>query len=466
MLKERFRIYRFITLLGDIALLNVSFFIIHYYFFEGAHTSYHLYYFKMAIAFTIGWIYLGYLFKLYNYNRIEPFEQSFARLFKTVVVHALLLALFNLILKDFSISKKLFSYSYLLFIPSISIWRIFMIYLLKNIRSSDSHYRTAIIIGSGTVAVQMFDVLKTYRGYGYKVLGLYDDSNHLNGHAVDYKIAGTIIDAKKYCKATGVQDIFCALPLTEIDTITDLMHYSEKNLIRMKIVPDFTALNNKPISIDYYGFLPVISPSNEPLNNFFNQFQKRTFDFLFSILVIVLLLSWIIPIIALIIKLSSKGPVFYRQTRSGINYKPFRIFKFRTMSVTESDEQFKQATKDDPRITPVGKFLRRYNIDELPQFINVLLGDMSVVGPRPHPVKLNEEYKSIIDKFMIRHLVLPGVTGLAQVRGLRGETADKLIMRKRVMTDLFYIENWSFLLDIKIILLTVWNMFKGEKNAH
>lgn len=466
MLRERFRIYRFITFLGDIILLNITFFTIHYFFYENTSPNQHSYFIKMAVAFTAAWIYLGYIFKLYNFNRIERFEQTFARLFKTIVVHALLLAAFNMILRDFSISRKLFSYSYLLFIPSIAIWRLFLMYVLKNVRSSDSHYRTAIIVGSGTVATQMFDILKTYRGYGYRVLGLYDDSNHLNGHAMDYKIAGTILDAKKYCVEAGVQDIFCALPLTEVDTIADLMQYSEKNLIRIKIVPDFTALHNKPVAIDYYGFLPVISPVHEPLSNFLNQLQKRTFDIVFSFLVTVLLLLWLIPIVGLLIKLGSKGPIFYRQTRSGINYKPFRIYKFRTMSVTESDDQFTQAKKDDPRITKVGKFLRRYNIDELPQFLNVLLGDMSVVGPRPHPVKLNEEYKSIIDKFMIRHLVLPGVTGLAQVRGLRGETADKLTMRKRIMTDLFYIENWSFLLDIKIIMLTVWNMFKGEKNAY
>ena len=184
------------------------------------------------------------------------------------------------------------------------------------------------------------------------------------------------------------------------------------------------------------------------------------------LIVIVFVLSWLIPLVGLIMIFESRGPLFYRQNRSGLNYKTFRIFKFRTMNVMESDEEFIQAKKNDPRITRFGKFMRKTNIDELPQFINVFIGNMSVVGPRPHPLKLNEEYRSIVSKYMIRHLVKPGVTGLAQVKGFRGETANQDIMKKRIVADVFYIENWSFLLDIKIILLTIINMVKGDKNGY
>jgi undecaprenyl-phosphate galactose phosphotransferase/putative colanic acid biosynthesis UDP-glucose lipid carrier transferase len=180
----------------------------------------------------------------------------------------------------------------------------------------------------------------------------------------------------------------------------------------------------------------------------------------------IFILSWLLPLVALLIKWDSPGPVFFRQNRSGKNYQTFKCWKFRTMKVTDADDDFVQAKKNDSRITRIGKYLRKFNVDELPQFLNVFAGEMSVVGPRPHPIKLNETYRNIMERYMSRHLAKPGITGLAQVRGFRGETTDPELMNQRILTDVFYIENWSFLLDVKIILLTVWNMFRGEKNAY
>lgn len=195
-----------------------------------------------------------------------------------------------------------------------------------------------------------------------------------------------------------------------------MLRFAEDNLIRFKVVPDFSAFHNRNITVDFYGFYPVISLQPEPLSNVFNQMIKRSFDIVFSALVFIFILSWLIPLVALLIKLDSRGPVFYLQNRSGKDYQIFKIFKFRTMTVTEGDTEFVQAQKNDARITRVGKYLRKLNIDELPQFLNVLLGDMSVVGPRPHPIKLNEIYRPIVEKYMTRHLAKPGLTGLAQIR--------------------------------------------------
>jgi exopolysaccharide biosynthesis polyprenyl glycosylphosphotransferase len=203
---------------------------------------------------------------------------------------------------------------------------------------------------------------------------------------------------------------------------------------------------------------------NEPLENIVNRFVKRLFDIGFSTLVFILFLWWFIPLIALIIKLTSKGPVFFIQERSGIKNKSFNVIKFRTMYVND-DAHYKQATKYDERITPIGKFLRSTSLDEMPQFINVLTGQMSVIGPRPHMLKHTEEYSKIIDKFMVRHLVKPGITGWAQVNGYRGETKEVEDMEGRVRADVWYIENWSFTLDIKIIILTIINLLRGEENA-
>ena len=203
---------------------------------------------------------------------------------------------------------------------------------------------------------------------------------------------------------------------------------------------------------------------NGPLENIVNRIVKRLFDIGFSIFIILFILSWFVPLMAIIIKLTSKGPVFFVQERSGIKNLAFRVIKFRTMYIN-SDAHYKQATRYDQRITPIGKFLRRTNLDELPQFINVFFGQMSVIGPRPHMLKHTQEYSKIIDKFMVRHFVKPGITGWAQVNGYRGETREVTDMEGRVRADVWYIENWSFALDLKIIIMTIINMLRGEENA-
>lgn len=310
---------------------------------------------------------------------------------------------------------------------------------------------------------KMYDTLKDYTGYGFKPLGIFDDKLP-NG--AEYNLDGNIEEAKRFAIDNKIDEIFCALPLRDKERVMGLLRFAEENLIRFKIVPDFSAFYNRNVHVDFYGFYPVISLQTEPLANIFNRIVKRSFDILFSSFILIFILSWLVPLVALLIRLESKGSVFFLQNRSGRGYKTFKCFKFRTMTVTESDEEYKQATKNDARITSIGKILRRFNIDELPQFMNVFLGEMSVVGPRPHPVKLNEMYRPIMERYMSRHLAKPGITGLAQVRGYRGETADPELMHQRVLADVFYIENWSFLLDIKIILLTVWNMFRGQKMAY
>ncbi|HEX8428095.1 exopolysaccharide biosynthesis polyprenyl glycosylphosphotransferase [Hymenobacter sp.] len=191
---------------------------------------------------------------------------------------------------------------------------------------------------------------------------------------------------------------------------------------------------------------------------------KRAFDYLFAALVTLLMLSWLIPIIALLIKMESRGPVFFKQLRTGKNGSPFYCLKFRSMR-TNADADLKQASRGDNRITKLGAFLRRTSLDELPQFINVLKGEMSVVGPRPHMLRHTEDYSKIIDNFMDRHLVLPGITGLAQVSGHRGETREVEAMAKRVNADIHYLENWSFWLDLKIVLATVFQIFRSNNHV-
>lgn len=210
--------------------------------------------------------------------------------------------------------------------------------------------------------------------------------------------------------------------------------------------------------------IPILSFRNLPLDDIFNRVLKRLFDVLFSGLVMVFVLSWLFPILSLIILITSRGPVFFKQMRTGKGGKNFWCYKFRSMYVNEHSDNI-QAKRGDARITPIGKFIRKTSLDEFPQFINVFLGNMSIVGPRPHMLKHTEEYSQMISKYMVRHFVKPGITGLAQIKGYRGETTDNKKMQGRVKMDIFYIENWQFILDIKIIFLTVLNIFKGEENA-
>ena len=220
-------------------------------------------------------------------------------------------------------------------------------------------------------------------------------------------------------------------------------------MIRFRIVPEFSSYISKQfkkINIEYYGNTPILSIRPEPLDNLYNRLQKRIFDIAFAFLFFILIGWWLFPLIAL----------------SG--NKDFLCYKFCTMKVN-AEADTKQATKNDPRITRIGSILRKTNLDELPQFINVLKGDMSVVGPRPHMLKHTEEYSKIVNNFMVRHFVKPGITGAAQANGYRGDTTDPVMMEKRVQYDLWYLENWSFWLDVKIVFLTIWSMLKGNENA-
>jgi putative colanic acid biosysnthesis UDP-glucose lipid carrier transferase len=461
--KEKFRFYAFLNLVGDISLLIFSFLVGYLIIWGHFKPNFPVFFVKISSALIICWLIVAWFLKLYSAERFQQFERSFSKHFQAIVFHAMLVSFTVLVIKNFAVSRILFISGYFIFIVLDTLLRLGLMILLRRDRVSGRNNFNVIVLGGDGMGKRIFDVLHDYTGYGFKPLGIFDDK--LPAYA-DWKLNGSLEDAKQFAIANQVSEIFCALPLRDREKINDMLRFAEDNLIRMKIVPDFSAFNNRSITVDFYGFYPVISLRPEPLSNVFNRMLKRMFDIVFSLTITVLILSWLIPIVVILIRLESKGSAFYLQNRSGRNYQTFRIIKFRTMTVTDSDDSFKQATKDDARITKVGKWLRKLNVDELPQFLNVLQGEMSVVGPRPHPIKLNEIYRPMVEKYMIRHLTKPGITGLAQVRGYRGETADTEMMHQRVLADVFYIENWSFLLDIKIILLTVWNMFRGEKNAY
>ncbi|TRX40396.1 exopolysaccharide biosynthesis polyprenyl glycosylphosphotransferase [Flavobacterium restrictum] len=263
----------------------------------------------------------------------------------------------------------------------------------------------------------------------------------------------------------GADEIYCATADLSESQITAIIDFADNNLKTLKFIPNEKQILSRNEKFEYYDYIPIVSLRNILQDETLNKIIKRIFDFLFSLGVIVFLLSWLMPILAIIIKWESKGPLFFIQKRNGLNYKEFNCYKFRSMEINDNaDVQI--ASKNDDRITKVGKFIRKTSIDELPQFFNVLWGDMSVVGPRPHMVSVTNLYALQVDKFMVRHFVKPGITGLAQTKGFRGEVETDEDIINRVKYDIFYMENWSILLDIKIIFNTIVNIITGDEKAY
>jgi putative colanic acid biosynthesis UDP-glucose lipid carrier transferase len=265
-------------------------------------------------------------------------------------------------------------------------------------------------------------------------------------------------------------EVIIALPHAATKKIGQVIAVCENFPARIRIIPDYFEFMSPRFGVSRFASFPLISIRSNPLEKLRWRLLKRIFDLALSVLLFLFVFSWLWPLLILLIKVSSPGPAFFKQERWGIRSKPIICYKFRSM-VRESrdvDEngRYQQATRSDKRITRLGGFLRRSNLDELPQFINVLKGEMSIVGPRPHPTPMNLEAKDSIHRYHLRHMVKPGITGWAQVNGFRGETADPEALHKRVEMDIWYIENWSFALDVKIILASAWLMVKGDPRAY
>lgn len=378
--------------------------------------------------------------------------------------------LFGLILAILIISitdVNLYSWSVLL--PFVFFAGMFMCgkigFLLwrRTSRAQLIDYKHIVILGAGPLGIELKNYIDDHMIFGYKVIGFFDDA--VVPPSEEVVLLGQLSDSITYAKENRIKEVFCALPDAQLDKIQSLMRIADREMIRFKMVPDVKDYFRKNVRVQWFGHIPVFSPRTEPLEIKINQVLKRSFDVLVSLLIIVFVLSWIIPLMAILIKTGSKGPVFFKQLRSGKDNEPFYCLKFRSMVVNDEADS-KQASKKDGRITRIGAFMRKNSIDELPQFINVLLGDMSVIGPRPHMLQHTAEYSALIDQFMVRHLVLPGITGWAQIKGFRGETTARESMQERVKADIWYLENWSFLLDLKIMFLTAWHVIVGNENAH
>lgn len=387
-------------------------------------------------------------------------DHIFLRVIQAVGIHALSFLTMSYVLKIWHIPPKTIVLFYGLMFVGFTLWWTISRWLTKYYRSVGRNFIRAVIVGTNPTARRLYDEMLSDAGYGYKVIGFFDENTpkNFNGEYV-----GNIDQLDSFVKAQQVDEIYFTISGEKDETIRKVIKIADDNVVQFYYVPQISRYINRGFDLYNMGPVAVMTLRRNPLKRTINRLMKRAFDLLFSS--IVLLFSPIVFIpVAIAIKLSSPGPVFFKQKRTGYLGNDFNCWKFRTMKVN-ADSDKKQAEKNDPRKTRVGDFLRKTSIDELPQFINVFLGDMSVVGPRPHMLKHTHDYSRLIDKYMVRHAIKPGITGWAQVNGYRGQTEELWQMEKRIEHDVWYIENWTFLLDIKIIIRTVINAIQGEKNA-
>lgn len=403
----------------------------------------------------------------YRFFRFEKIEYILNKTFKIILLYVGIVSFVIMFMQYNDISKLRMAYFFLLLFILFFISRILSFLAIKKLRKKGFNYRNVIIVGFNGNGLKLGEVLKSDLTLGYRILTYFDsgNDNEFKNRLPPTDFSGGVDNIEPFLEANSVHEIFVSTGIENSDLVNKLNDLSNRYACRLRLMPDLTHYSGaSKVSVSYYGNMPVISLRHEPLEYVGNRIIKRLFDIVFSLIVITCVFSWLFPLLIIAVKLSSKGPVFFKQIRSGENNLHFICYKFRSMRVHE--EVFIQATQDDKRVTKIGSFLRKTNLDELPQFFNVLFGQMSIVGPRPHPIQLDDQFLELINTYKVRHFAKPGITGWAQVNGFRGETKDVMDMQKRIENDIWYIENWSFLLDIKIVLLTVFNMLKGEKNAY
>lgn len=446
--------------IGDLLLINLAFFISRQ--FEPIQNLDDMQFYSFFLIFAFSWITTGLLTRIYDISKYSLMRSISINLLSTLLVHFLLIngVLYRFSVLDVNIKAVITLYIFTGMIMAGS--RVLYKLIRKYFEFSGFDSRKVIIVGTTRSGRALHDFFITHDPSGYIFKGFFD--NYPNPAIVDRSLVkGTIDELKDYCKRENIDEIYFALPPAHKELLERLAKFSDDNCIYFRIAPDFSeVVRNSYIYL--YDSIPVFTSRKEPLGISVNAGLKRLFDIMFSLAVITFVLPLVIPVIALAIKLDSKGPVIFKQLRPGKKNKLFECYKFRTMRVNNIPE--KMATKDDPRITKVGAFLRKTSLDELPQFFNVLLGDMSVVGPRPNMVSQLEEYSRTIKKYRVRHFITPGITGYAQVNGCRGELKEKDSMEKRVEYDVAYMENWSMFLDMKIILQTIQKIVKGDKHAY
>jgi putative colanic acid biosynthesis UDP-glucose lipid carrier transferase len=446
----------------DIVLLITSFFLANLVVFDGNSPNI-IFYSSSALVVCFIWVIVSLKFNLFEIPRIIFTYRVLSKNIYAVFNFTLLIGGILFFSSSTMLSPLFLGYVLFFFIVGLLFWRFLAMYIIKTYRKQGNNYSNILLVGLNRNIEKLIDEIYLRPKYGYKIKGLFTDANVKNDLKEHYK--GGLSEITAFLDKNPVDKIIISLPHHAGKLINDLFRYADNNMIRVRVIPEFSEYLSQTFSMEYVQNIPILKLRSEPLNSITNRTLKRFFDIVFSLIIVLFIFTWLFPIIAIIIKLTSKGPVFFVQERTGKDGVAFNCFKFRSMTVN-ADSNNLQATKNDARVTSFGAFMRKTSIDELPQIINVLLNQMSLVGPRPHMIKHTDEYRVLVDKFMVRHFAKPGVTGWAQINGFRGETKFVKDMENRAAADIWYIENWSFFLDIKIVLSTAWSMvFKKDENA-
>ena len=399
------------------------------------------------------------LFKLYTdfHNRLLSVQA--VSVFKNVFTQIVFAIFFLFFVKEFLFTRW-FILFYAIFLFTFILIKDFLLRsFIYYLRKKKNNFRNLAIIGSGETAGRFREYLERNNNIGYKLKDVLDEERFLTVGLDNH--TNTL---ENYLLVQKIDDLILSLPLNKFHLAEDIIKICDRNAIQSYIVPDdFRFLSNK-FRISLFGDIPVITTRSNPLEEIQWRLIKRIFDFSFSLILLLLVLWWLLPIISILIRLDSKGEALFVQKRIGKNNFAFDCYKFRTMEIVE--DKMQPVINEDERLTRIGKTLRKFNLDELPQFLNVLTGDMSLVGPRPHAIPYDNTYSEIVDEIKLRHRVKPGITGWSQIHGLRGDVFDfeqnKIRTRKRIQYDIWYIENWTFWLDLQIILRTIWQILRGK----
>lgn len=459
------KIIKSIIIAGDLCILNALFITLYYVLDTDTQRI------LLSDSLPQLLVLLNLVYLLCNYSkgvvlhrRIVRADHIVMRAVRNTFCHAVVFISLITLVHFGSLSTRFLVIFYTAFLALLVSYRLIFRHFVKIYRRKGGNRRTVALVGDGSNMVELYEEMTADPTSGFKVVGYFAEHPSDN-YPKECHYLGTPQEVIPYLKKSKAEQLYCGLTSSHSKEILPIISYCENNLIHFYSVPNVRNYLKRRMHLELIGNVPVLDIRQEPLAQPENRLAKRLFDIVFSLLFLCTIFPIIFIIIGLAIKITSPGPIFFKQKRSGEKNKEFWCYKFRSMRVNKDSDKV-QATLNDPRKTRLGNFMRKTSIDELPQFINVLLGDMSVVGPRPHMLKHTEEYSKLIDKYMVRHLVKPGITGWAQVTGFRGETKELWQMEGRVERDIWYLEHWTFMLDLYIIYKTVKNAVKGEKEAY
>jgi putative colanic acid biosynthesis UDP-glucose lipid carrier transferase len=407
----------------------------------------------------IFWLFISYYTKFYNVYRYTHVSRLVSLLLSHFFIFSLAyLSYFSVFREGKIVDNQLFVL--FLILGSVTFLKFFIFYLLKKYRSGGNNFRNVVLFGELSSAKKLDTLFHTKNDLGYRFYGFFSDKIYRSKNYLGYSK-----DGFKYIEDNKIDEIYCDLSQVNPNQLTKIRKFVEEKKLELRFLPENKAIYSKNFILEYFGTTPILKPKPLPFEKIETHILKRVFDIFLSIIVSVFILTWLFPILFIIIKIDSKGPLFFKQKRDGLNGKQFYCYKLRSMKVNKEADVV-SASKNDLRITKIGAFLRRSSLDELPQFFNVLIGNMSVVGPRPHINIQTKKYVNEVENYLLRNSIKPGITGLAQISGYRGEVIKKSDIENRVKLDIFYIENWSFFLDIKIISQTFISLFKQEDKAY